>query len=112
MRHKFDKGNFIEDLISTVNDAKKNTPSLVVVPTEREVRTFERIFADDDTCNHVFCCTFADYYDANWLMIKPRPVHHYIFRVDDIMNNLSANAVVEYSTSVSKRRPMKKEEEK
>ena len=109
MRHKFDKGNIIEDLKAIYEDAKKKTPALIVVPTEREVRAFERNIKDDSDEHLVWCCSFANYHDGSWVMIKPRPKHIFIFRYPEIFKNISADATVEYVTSVGKKN-FKKEE--
>lgn len=110
MRHKWDVGNMVEDMRKVVDDAKSMQPSLIVVPTEREVRVFDRNFKSDLDGQSVFCCCFADYYDGSWMMLKPRPKHIFAFRKDDIWKNISADAIVEYGTSISNK--SKKEERK
>lgn len=111
MRHIYDKGEtFLKDFERVVNDARRNQPSLVVVPTEREVKTFESNFKSMLDGEPVFCCSFADYYDGSWMMLKPRPKHIYGFRNDDIWRNVSADAIVEYVTSKGSKK-FKKEEE-
>lgn len=110
MRHKFNNGNFVEDLEVTLNDALTRGPALIVVPTEREVRTFERRFAEAIEGKNVWCCSFTDYYHGAWMSISPRPMHIYIFRIDDIIRNLSADAYVEYMTSIGKKNYKKEEE--
>lgn len=108
MRHKFDKGDFLEDLRIVVKDAIKMEPSLIVVPTERDVRTFERNFKDSVNGHSVFCCDFRHYYDGSWIALKPRPKKIFGFRYMDVIKNISADADVVYVTSVG--RPMQKEE--
>lgn len=110
MRLRFDKGSFVDDLKGIIEDARKNTPSLVVVPTEREVKTFERTYKDSLDGEFVWVCSFADYYSGQWMMAAPRPKHIYILRTDDIMRNLSADGDIEYMTVVGKKRYFKKEE--
>ena len=110
MRIKFDEGNFISDLRETIEDAKAKQPALIVVATEREVKTFERHFKDELDGEFVWCCSFSDYYTGRWMSAVPRPQHIYIFRVDDMVRNLSADAYVEYVTVVGRKRAEKKEE--
>lgn len=110
MRHIYDTGEtFLKDFERVVNDAKKKQPSLIVVPTEREVKTFDKNFKNMLDGESVFCCSFADYYDGSWLINKPRPKHIYGFRSDDIWRNVSAGADVEYITSRGNKK-FKKEE--
>ena len=113
MRLKFDSGDdFITDLKEVVNDAIENQPALIVVPTEREVKTFERNFKDDLDDKFVWCCSFSDFYNATWMSTSPRPKFIYIFRIDDALNKLSADASIKYATVKGfKRREEKKEEE-
>ncbi len=111
MKHKWDRGNMVEDLKNVVESAKAMQPCLIVLPTEREVRTFERNCKDSIDGMSVFYCSFSDYYDGSWMMFKPRPKHIIAFRKDDIWKNLSADAIVEYGTCIG-RKEFKKEEEK
>ena len=109
MKHKWDKGSMIEDLKKVTEDAKKMQPALIVVPTERELRTFEKHCKGNIDGESVFCCSFSDYFDGSWMMLKPRPKHIIAFRKDDIWKNLSADAIVEYGTSIGYKE-FKKEE--
>ena len=95
---KFDEGKFVNDLRSVVEDAVKRQPSLIVVPTEKEVATFERNFSTDLRNDAVWCVSFADYYNGSWRMISPMPKFVIGFRVDDLYNNLAGDAMVVYMT--------------
>lgn len=107
---KFDGMNFIDDLKSVVDDAKKYDSSIIVLPTEREVRTLEKHFIDDCNRNGIRYCTFADYASFKWLtMFDERPKKIFIFRIDDLVSAYSADADIEYVT-VAGRRNYKKEE--
>lgn len=110
MKHKWDKGKMVEDLKRAVEDARGMQPALIVVPTVREVKTFERNFKESVKDEQIFCCSFSEYYDGSWLMLKPRPKHIIAFRKDDIWKNLSADAVVEYGTSISYKELITKKE--
>lgn len=106
----FDSSRFIEDLKIVIDDAKRSGASLIVVPTEREVKTIERNFGDECNINGIMCCTFSDYVSFNWLtMFGRRPRKIFIFRIDDIVNTYAADADVEYIT-IGGRKNYKKEE--
>lgn len=107
MKVIFDDGNFIEDINKVLQDALNKKPSLIVVPTEKEVNTFKRHFGN---CEGVECCSFSDYYNGIWLQMPVRPTHIFIFRCDDMVRNYAADAFVEYITVVSKKKVVKKEE--
>lgn len=110
MRHKFDNGSFIADLGNVVEDAKKFESCLIVVPSEREVHSFEKNFSDDTNINNIRCCSASDYITYKWVsMFSERPKHIIIFRADDIFRTASADARVEYMTSVGKKNYKKEE---
>lgn len=106
----FDDTNFIGDLERVVNDALNRQPALIVVPTDKEVRTLVRRFGDELEGKSVWYCSFADYINYKWMMTASEATHIYIFRADDAIENCKGNAVVEYMT-VKGRKKFKKEEE-
>lgn len=110
MRIRFDDGKFIDDMEKVVKDALNRQPSLIVVPTEREVNTFERNFKDLVDGQHVWCCSFADYYNGSWRMINPAPKHIYGFRNDDIWNTFASGVTVEYVTVKGYKKRVKEED--
>lgn len=111
MKTVFDnEGDFVKDMEKVVKDALAEAPSLIVVPTEREIKTFDRNFKDKVTGKDVFCCTFDDWYNAKWMMLNPTPKNVFIFRQDDVNYNLSGRAKVKYMTVRGMWRKDKKEE--
>lgn len=110
IRVKFDNLNFIEDLKNIVNDAKGMETSLIVVPTEREVKTLERNFGDDCHINGICYCTFADFASFKWIsMFGERPKKIFIFRIDDLVKTYSADADIVYLTVAGKKNYKKEE---
>ena len=111
MRVKFDDGKFVEDLKRVVDDALNRQPALIVVPTEREVNTFERNFKNYVDGHNVWCCSASDYHNGVWrVKFAPAPKHIYGFRDDDIWNLYACDARVEYVTTKSYKKRVKEEE--
>lgn len=98
MKVLFDEGNYVSDMEKVVKDAINRQPSLIVVPSDREMKTFERHFGKVCSDKAVNCCTFDDYYTSKWMMLEPRPKHCFIFRQDDILYNLSGTTNIDYVT--------------
>ena len=111
MRVLFDSTDFIGDLERVVKNALDRQPALIVVPTDKEIKTLERRFRDELEGKSVWYCSFADYISYKWMMIAPEATHIYIFRADDALENCKGNAVVEYMTVKGRKRLVKKEEE-
>ena len=98
---RFDEGKFVEDLGVMVNVAKKKTPSLIVVASDREVSTFNRNFGNTEG---VYCCSMDEFYSGRWMSLSPRPLYTHAFRMDDIFQVLSATAKFEGGTVKGKKK--------